>query len=266
MKSNCLVAKVNCFILFTLVVISCKKREASEAGGIGLRDYGQGFGQCRLVETRDTSTDFGFPTIGYLPQNYSYDDFLRLSYVTMTESGGYRFYYDYKNLYRRIGHWTGITPDSIALDDKGNIIKNYREIGRGQGTDYFYSPLGEMQLSVHYEVIPIRHPEDSTFYYFENGDLIKHYNKSDTTYFTYYLNEPFQIIGDGRTIDDLQNYGRVLVKTRHLVKSITDKEGEVMEYTYEFDDAHKITKLTATSSLGSLKPRKYERYYYYRCD
>jgi|GEM_PF-3451467 len=249
-------------LMFILLVSSCKKTEYIETIKEITPDYGQGYGKCRVVFVRDTLYANGFIS-SVFPQKYMYDDKYRLNYMSIPNSNGIQFdYLTDRKVWRKFGGVQDI--DTILLDQLGRVHKTKFQYGNKYSTEYHYKANGEIMMSVNNNFYPpILY--DTAHFFYENGDLTKVDDNGAITTYEYDLNEPFQAIGDGRNIEDFLNYGRILTKTKHMVKRIIHYDGRIADYAYRFDNEHRLVCIQYTTKIGAYN-QKFVRWFEYSCD
>jgi len=259
-KLNYTVIATVSFLLLTNQ--SCKKTEYIETVKQITPDYGQGYGKCRVVFVRDTVYSNGLISTVF-PQKYMYDDKYRLNYMSIPNTVGIQFdYLTDRKIWRKFGGIPDI--DTILLDEKGRVYKTTFQYGNKYSTEYHYKPNGEIMMSVNNNIYPPTLYDTAHFYY-ENGDLTEVDDNGAITKYEYDVNEPFQAIGDGRNIEDFLKYGRILTRTRHMVKRITHYDGRIADFEYRFDTEHRLVSIQFTTKIGTYN-QKYVRWFEYSCD
>ena len=141
--------------------------------------------------------------------------------------------------------------DTIIINDKGMPVRiktTYVSNDYYDLANYSYDAAGQLQSITYVQASTsganLRTATNT--YKFVNGDCVSSTytdgTGSSTTNFTYYTDKP-AADGDYRSFQSLANYGIVIIRNKHLLRS-SHSGSYVSEYNYTFDNSGKIATAT----------------------
>jgi hypothetical protein len=95
---------------------------------------------------------------------------------------------------------------------------------------------------------------------YEDGNMVSHQTPTISYTFEYYKDQKVQP-GDYLQASSLLAYGISIYPQKNLVKGSSDGQGNISNFTYEFNDDGLITKVIATNGASTFTLT-----YRYECD
>jgi hypothetical protein len=226
-------------LLFFIFCISCKKNNEETPTG----------SSCRII------TALGGPDT----YHFTYDSEGKLSSLH-TVPTKQKFTYTYEgNITNMLVEIDGkFLAKFIITNNSQGFTTNIRRLANEAGTVWNNQSMeynGTQLAKILYSTSNASSPVFAVNYTWKDGNIASQESGGSVIEFEYYTDKP-AVAGEWRKYGELVE-GNHLFANKNCTKSIKNG-GEVTSFTYEFDDAGKILKMTTTEPGNAVSSVQYE--------
>jgi YD repeat-containing protein len=226
-------------LVFFIFCISCKKKNEETPTGLS----------CRIITALDGPNTYHF----------TYDSEGKLSSLH-TVPTKQKFTYTYEgNITNMLVEIDGkFLAKFIITNNSQGFTTNIRRLANEAGTVWNNQSMeynGTQLAKILYSTSNASSPVFAVNYTWKDGNIASQESGGSVIEYEYYTDKP-AVAGEWRKYGELVE-GNHLFANKNCTKSIKNG-GEVTSFTYEFDDAGKILKMTTTEPGNAVSSVQYE--------